>query len=444
MSYKSYEEYKDSNIEWIGEIPEHWDVRKMKNLIFFQEGPGLRNWQFTDDGIKVICVTNITEEGIDFSNYKKFISEEEYKQIYQHFTVNKGDLLLSSSGNSWGKVAEYLDDELVILNTSTIRINENKTFGSILNQSFIKYALQSEAIREQLGLMMTGSCQPNFGPTHLAKVLLAYPNSKNTQEQIADYLDKRTSEIDENIAKNKKLILLLDEKKTALINQVVTKGLDPNVPMKDSGIEWIGKIPEHWNSRKINTLSIIGRGASPRPIDDPIYFDINGDYSWVRISDVTSSKKYLLKTEEKLSVLGKSLSVPIEPGNIFISIAATVGKPIISKIKCCIHDGFVYFKNLKINDGYLFYIFEGEECYKGLGKLGTQLNLNRETIGKIHIPIPPKNEQNLIEDYLDKETSKIDKTINKIKENIDLLEEYKTSLIHNVVTGKIDVRGEEI
>ena len=99
MSYKSYEEYKDSNIEWIGEIPEHWDVRKMKNLIFFQEGPGLRNWQFTDDGIKVICVTNITEEGIDFSNYKKFISEEEYKQIYQHFTVNKGDLLLSSSGN---------------------------------------------------------------------------------------------------------------------------------------------------------------------------------------------------------------------------------------------------------------------------------------------------------------------------------------------------------
>ena len=164
----------------------------------------------------------------------------------------------------------------------------------------------------------------------------------------------------------------------------------------------------------------------------------------MRISDVTSSNKYLEQTTEKLSTLGKSLSVPIEPGNIFVSIAATVGKPIIANIKCCIHDGFVYFKNLNLNDEYLFYIFAGGEAYKGLGKLGTQLNLNTETIGRIHIPVPPKDEQIGIVKYLDYEIEKIDKTIEKIQKNITLLEEYKTSLIHHVVTGKIDVRSEEI
>lgn len=264
------------------------------------------------------------------------------------------------------------------------------------------------------------------------------------QKQIANYLDNKIAKIDKTIENNQKLIDLLEEKRVALINQVVTKGLNPDVEMKDSGIEWIGEIPKHWGCQKISTLSNIGRGASPRPIDDPKYFDENGEYSWVRISDVTSSNKYLKRTTEKLSALGKSLSVSIEPGNVFVSIAGSVGKPIISKIKCCIHDGFVYFKNLTIMDEYLFYIFEGEEPYKGLGKLGTQLNLNTETIGNIFIPLPTKLEQQDIVEYLDNKLANLDKTKSKIQEQIALLEEYKESLIYNVVTGKVDVRGENI
>jgi type I restriction enzyme S subunit len=177
-----------------------------------------------------------------------------------------------------------------------------------------------------------------------------------------------------------------------------------------------------------------------RFIDDPKYFDDNGAYGWVRIEDVTASDKYLLETFEKLSTLGKSLSVPLNPGEIFISIAGSVGKPIITKIKCCIHDGFVYFQRLKIHQDYLYYIFIDGEVYKGLGKLGTQLNLNTETIGSIKIPTPPKPEQIAISEYLDKTTSKIDQTIKKIDEKINLIEEYKKSLIHHVVTGKVDVR----
>ena len=151
---KKYQSYKPSGVEWIGDIPNHWLLSKFNRYVFFQEGPGLRTFQFTDEGTKVICVTNITENGIDFT-YKKFISTEEYLEKYQHFTVEKGDLLLSSSGNSWGKVSEYFDDEKVMLNTSTIRLNTLNVSKFI--KPLVKYTLKSEIVRKQLEILMTGS-----------------------------------------------------------------------------------------------------------------------------------------------------------------------------------------------------------------------------------------------------------------------------------------------
>ncbi len=164
-----YEKYKDSGVESIDKIPEHWAINKFNRISFFQEGPGLRNWQFTQDGIKVICVTNIVPPNIDFAKYKKCISINEYENTYKHFTVNKGDLLLASSGASWGKVAEYKNDETVILNTSTIRLNENYTKKVV--REFIKWIIQNPYVSEQLSNLLTGSCQPNFGSTHLKQLL---------------------------------------------------------------------------------------------------------------------------------------------------------------------------------------------------------------------------------------------------------------------------------
>ena len=148
---------------------------------------------------------------------------------------------------------------------------------------------------------------------------------------------------------------------------------------KASGIDWLGQVPENWTVKKIKWDTAVFRGASPRPIDDPVYFDDDGDYAWVRIADVTASGKFLEKTTQRLSALGASLSVKMQPKSLFLSIAGSVGKPCITNIKCCIHDGFVYFPFLKINQDFLYYIFASGESYKGLGKLGTQLNLNTET-----------------------------------------------------------------
>ena len=203
---------------------------------------------------------------------------------------------------------------------------------------------------------------------------------------------------------------------------------------KDSGIEWLGEIPEHWKLLSIKRLSLVKRGASPRPIDDPKYFEEEGKYAWVRIADVTASARYLETTTQRLSKLGKSLSVPLEPGALFLSIAGTVGKPIINKIKCCIHDGFVYFPQYRENKDFLYYIFASGQPYHGLGKWGTQLNLNTDTVGGIHIGLPTTDEQRAIASFLDRETERIDTLIAKKERQIELLQEKRTALISHAVT----------
>ncbi|MDH5879435.1 restriction endonuclease subunit S [Vibrio sp. S/42/10] len=204
---------------------------------------------------------------------------------------------------------------------------------------------------------------------------------------------------------------------------------------KDSGVEWLENVPSEWDIIKIKHLSPVKRGASPRPIDDPKYFDEEGEYAWVRIADVSASKMFLETTTQTLSELGSSLSVRLEPNQLFLSIAGTVGKPCINKIKACIHDGFVYFPDLKIPNKYLFYVFAGEQAYKGLGKMGTQLNLNTDTVGDIKVALP-RNFAHVehIVHFLDHEIAKIDTLIDKQQQLIKLLKEKRQAVISHAVT----------
>lgn len=203
---------------------------------------------------------------------------------------------------------------------------------------------------------------------------------------------------------------------------------------KDSGIAWIGEVPEHWGVRRIKSFCIVKRGASPRPIDDEKYFDDNGEFAWVRIADASASERYLLSTTQKLSTLGASLSVKRFPDDIFLSIAGTVGKAIITKIKCCIHDGFVWFKNLNYNSELLYYIFESGQPYLGLGKMGTQLNLNTDTVGCIFVPYMNRAEQEQIVKYLDWKCGEVDRIVEVRERQIKLLGELRTSVISRAVT----------
>jgi type I restriction enzyme S subunit len=203
---------------------------------------------------------------------------------------------------------------------------------------------------------------------------------------------------------------------------------------KDSGVEWLGEVPEHWDVVQIKHLSTVKRGASPRPIDDQKYFDVEGEYAWTRIADVTASDVYLSQCPQRLSELGSSLSVKLEPGALFLSIAGSVGKPCITGIKACIHDGFVYFPEIKIPNKYLYYVFAGGQAYLGLGKFGTQLNLNTDTVGAIKVGIADNSELSRIVDFLDHETAKIDTLIEKQQQLIALLKEKRQAVISHAVT----------
>jgi type I restriction enzyme, S subunit len=203
---------------------------------------------------------------------------------------------------------------------------------------------------------------------------------------------------------------------------------------KNSHIDWLGAVPAHWEVKAIKWLSPVFRGASPRPIDDPKYFDINGEYAWVRIADVSASDGILNTTTQRLSAQGSTLSVKLEPGSLFVSIAGTVGKPCVTGIKACIHDGFVYFPRLRVDQRLLYRIFEAGICYGGLGKFGTQLNLNTDTIGSIRVAIPPDDELQGILSFLDSEIAKIDALISEQRRLIELLNEKRSAVVSKLVT----------
>ena len=303
---------------------------------------------------------------------------------------------------------------------------------------FAAYQLSANALAAS-GYLATGSTRSRMNLSTTAARKIALPPVAE-QHVIVSFLNHETAKFDAMVTKKERLIELLQEKRATLITRAVTKGIDTDATMTDSGVEWLGGMPEHWRVSRCKYLCVVRRGASPRPIDDPAYFDDDGEYGWVRISDVTASGQYLEKTTECLSLLGTSRSVALEPGELIVSIAASVGKPVVTKIKCCIHDGFVWLAGLCDDREFFYWTLLSEQPYAGLGKIGTQLNLNTDTIGGVWLPVPPVDEQRTIASYLKRETEKIGALVAKVHEAIDRLKELRTALIAAAVTGKIDVR----
>ena len=429
---KQYENYKSSGIEWIGDIPEHWEVKKLKFLGKALIGITYNPSELTDkeNGILVLRSSNVQNGKIDYKDCVYVNKKVQDKQITREF-----DILICSRNGSIDLIGK---NALIDENSSGVTFGAFMTIFRSNSYAYLYFFLNSLVFKLQSGDFFTSTIN-QLTTGILNQILVPIPKSISEQQQIASYLDEKTVEIDQFIKNKEGLINLLEEEKKAVITQAVTKGLDKNVKFKSSGVDWLGDIPEHWEVRKLKRICQIKRGASPRPIASPKYFDDNGEFGWVRISDVTKSDRYLERTTQYLSKLGTQFSVKMYPNDIFLSIAGSVGKAIITKVKCCIHDGFVWFSGLKIDNEFLYYIFQIDKIYEGLGKEGTQLNLNTETIGSIIIPVIDILEQKKIVAYLDNEIQKIDDLKAKYRQEIDLIKEYKERLIYDVVTGKINV-----
>lgn len=441
---KNYPQYKRTDLIGVDSIPDHWIQNKFNRVCFFQEGPGLRNWQFTQSGIKVICVTNIVPPHIDFSYYTKYISEADYFENYQHFTVSNGDLLLASSGASWGKLSEYKSEEKVILNTSTIRLNAKDE--TLLSKDFIRWLLQSEYISKQLEILLTGSCQPNFGPSHLNRLQCFFPLEVKEQVAISSFLQKKTEQINNLIKSKQSLLDLLQEERTALINQAVTKGLNPNVPMKKSEIEWLGEIPEHWTISKLKYCTRINSEVlnDDTPSDKKIqYIDIG-----------MVSKGQLTGLPEEM-IFGSAPSRArrvLHNGDTIVSTVRTYLKAILfinESIHGCIGStGFaVLSPNQSLNPKFLFYMMSSQQMIEKICSVSVGVSYpatNASDIGDMKVWLPPTSEQELIVRHIEKGREDILDIVKRTSTEIDLLSEYKTALINEAVTGKIDVRDHPI
>lgn len=427
MSFPRYPAYKDCGVEWLGEVPAHWGVMPLKHLADFINGDAFKPSEWADAGTPIIRIQNLN--GGEEFNY--FAGEVE-----ERYLVRESDLLFGWSGNRGTSFGPFIwrHDGIYALNQHIFRVIPRAMDPKGLY--WILKAVTAHVEDQAHGII---------GMVHITKgdlgaVNVPIPNS-DEQTAIAAFLDRETAKIDALVAEQEKLIELLKEKRQAVISHAVTKGLDPNVPMKDSGVEWLGEVPAHWVVESIKWLSPVLRGASPRPIDDQKYFDDDGEYAWVRIADASASDGVLLETTQRLSDLGSSLSVKLEPGSLFVSIAGTVGKPCVAGIKCCIHDGFVYFPRLRIDPQFLFRLFEHGACYAGLGKMGTQLNLNTDTIGSIRIGLPPPDELNDILRFIDSQAGQFGELMSAAEVAVALLQERRAALISAAVTGQIDVRS---
>lgn len=434
MSFPRYPKYKASGVEWLGDVPEGWRVSRIKWLGKTVTGgtPKTEEPTYWNDGdvpwLPSGKVQNniINKEDADTFITKRALAESAAKLI------RPGSALIALTGATCANAA-YLTFESTA-NQSVVGIEPQ--FSS--NGRFLYFSLLSQ--REQVLTHKSGGAQGGINQEDVRNLVIPTPPLFE-QTAIAEFLDRETGKIDELVAEQRRLMELLKEKRQAVISHAVTKGLNPHAPMKSSGIEWLGDVPEHWDVVPIKWLSPVKRGASPRPIDDPQYFDEEGEFAWVRIADVSACDGILRETTQRLSSLGSSLSVKIMPNELFVSIAGTVGKPCISAIKACIHDGFVYFPTLKIEPLFLFRIFEAGDCYGGLGKWGTQLNLNTDTVGSIRVAVPPSEELTQILQFLDSESLRFDTLTAEAQRAIDLLQERRTALISAAVTGQIDVRN---
>ena len=433
-----YAALKSSDVHWLCHVPEHWHVRRLRTVAEMRVSNVDKHTKEEEFPVRLCNYVDVYKND-RITQGIAFMSATASRDEIEKFRLNRNDVVITKDSEAWDDigvpslVTEPADDLISGYHLAVIRPKEN-TYGP-----YLFWALRSKPTAYQFHVEAKGVTRYGLAHHGIQSALIPHP-PLSEQKAIVRFLDHAEEQIQRYIAGKERLIALLEEERQALVHQAVTRGLDPNVRLKSSGVEWIGDVPEHWEVRRVKTLSKVKRGSSPRPIDDPKYFDLTGEYAWVRIADVTASNHYLEETTQKLSALGQSLSVRLEPGSLFLSIAGSVGKPIITRIKCCIHDGFVYFPDLKDNEEYFYQILSTPSPFFGLGKYGTQLNLNTDTVGGIQVAWPPLWQRNHITEFLHAASLKFDEGVAGIRNQIDLMNEYRTRLIADVVTGQLDVR----
>jgi len=440
MTFAKYDTMKDSGVKWIDKIPKDWNIQKIKHLVLHHRKvtygivqPG----KFDKNGILLIRGRDyISGWGAKGDFFK--VSKELHQQFIRAKVIS-GDILMCIVGATTGKVNQIPDGiKEANITQTTARISCNQTK---MLPKFMQYSLDSSLGKIQVANYVKGSAQPGLNLKMVENFVVCMPKLKE-QKQIVDYLDIKTKEIDHEISKNQKLIKLLQEQRQSTINHVVTKGLDDLVPMKDSGVDWIGEIPEHWNLSKYSHVSIrITYGfTNPMPSsDNGPWLLTTRDIKSGKINYNTSGKTDNDSYRFKLSAKSKP-----EINTVLITKDGTLGQTaILDSTPLCINQSIAsILPNSAIIPKFLQFSLSTNyinHCILSFSDVTTIPHISITDLGKWKICLPSLKEQKQIVDYLDIKTKKIDSLISNVDSQIEKLHKFRESLISSTVIGKICV-----
>lgn len=436
-----YESYKDSGVAWIGQVPSHWNHFRIK-FCLSRSVAGI--WGDDEKGNKddIVC---FRVADFDYSKgcliFDKLTIRNVSAAQLQNRLLHDGDLLIEKSGGGdatpVGRVVRFNYNDKAICSNFIHSISVKEGYSSNYLYYYF-YGMYANKVNLLYFNQTTGIQNLKVGEYLSQKIYLP---TLVEQQAIAAYLDKRCSEIDKAIATQQKRIALLQELKQSIITRAVTQGIHPDVPLKESGVEWIGKVPEHWEVMKTSLLyTNIGSGTTPSTSKQEYYED--DGFCWLQTGDLNDG--YITDTSKKISkVAVKDYKLRFYPvGSIVIAMyGATIGKIGLLKIPtstnqaCCV----LPYSN-KMNEMYAFYVCQIAKSQMLLEAVGGgQPNISQDIIKKLKLPVPPLCEQQAIAVYLDGRCSEIHKAIATQQKQIALLQELRQSVIKEAITGKIKV-----
>ena len=433
---KRYETYKDSGIQWVGEIPSHWDSNKLKFFADISTGttPSTANEEYWNEATENwYTPADFNEGDIHLNGSSRKVSAMAFEKSACK-VFKKNVVLVVGIGATLGKIGFSRVECSANQQINAIEFYDNvyPLFGAYYLSS-LKEVMKSLASAATLAIMnqsVTGSI-PFVCPT-LAE-----------QKNIATYLDHKVGQIDATIAEKEQMLEDLKAYRSSIISEAVTKGLDKNVEMKESGVEWIGMIPKHWNINKLKFFADISTGTTPSTDNEEYWKEPTEN--WYTPSDFCEEKVHLETSSRKVSTTAfqeSACRVFKKDVVLVVGIGATLGKIGISSVECSANqqiNAIEFYDNVYPLFG-AYYLSSLKEVMKSLASAATLAIMNQSVTGSIPFVCPTLDEQKEIADYLEKKTKSIGSLLNQIEVQIDELKSYKSVLITEAVTGKIDLR----
>lgn len=444
MLHKStYEQHQFSDY-FKTNLPHHWCEKRLGFLAAeekaaFVDGPfgsDLKSSDYLDEGVPLIQLNNIRDSKHLMQNMK-FVSEEKKQELFRHIAI-PGDIVIAKMADPVARAAIVNEAyQQYVIVADCVKFTPNL---KLINLRFLVWAINCDYVRINAELVSTGTTRVRINLGELKKLKIPYP-SEPEQIAIANFLDHETAKIDTLIEKQQQLIQLLKEKRQAVISHAVTKGLNPNAPMKDSGVEWLGQVPEHWHIKKFNHCVSIRNGLVD-PTADPYR-----DYTLIAPNHIESGTGKILGLETAAEQGADSGKYICKKGEVIYSkIRPALAKVCISRNDetICSADMYPMAGMGGLSNEFLFLTLLSN-WFTSLVILESDRvampKINREKLAEVKIPVPPEEEQRCIQNYVFDKTYAIDELLNKAFLAIEIMQERRTALISAAVTGKIDVRN---